>query len=163
MRSDLEKLKELISDSTVVVCVGNELRRDDGVGPYIANKLKEKGFNNVINAGTNPEFFTNELTNSRIKRIIFIDGIIGLNKPGDIIITPIEELKSKNVVILTTHNIPLTLIANYIKFFNPEVKIFLLGIQIKDTSFGRGLSKEVREAADKIVETILASYKTTLI
>jgi hydrogenase 3 maturation protease len=64
--------------------IGNELRGDDGLGPYIINRLKDKFNNNIINTNTNnidnSNHYSNEIEGKyeeeyedKNEDIIFID------------------------------------------------------------------------------------------
>ena len=68
------QLKNFLQDceKLIVLGVGNELKCDDGVGPFIINKLKEENIENknllFINAETVPEKTFNPLGSGEKER-----------------------------------------------------------------------------------------------
>ena len=78
--SDCEKL--------IVLGIGNELKSDDGIGPFIINKLKNENIENdnilFIDTKTVPENFTGKIRKENPTHLIIVDAcLMGLN-PGDI-------------------------------------------------------------------------------
>ena len=148
-------LTKFLDRNTLIFCIGNELRHDDGVGPYIANKLIKKGYSNVLNAGQSPENYVNFLIESNYSKILIIDSVTGLDKPGDItFFEGIEGFSSINVSLITTHNIPLPFLLRYVKLRKRELRIGFIGIQVKDVSLGIGLSNEVLISANIVINLI---------
>jgi len=148
LRSELEKIENFI-----VVGIGNPLKGDDIVGTLVAEKLIEKSFKDkVINAEAVPENFIDEMISKNPDVIIFVDAIDAGLKPGSILVEELEKAKERNY-IFTSHNIPLTLLLNYVKKrLSKNVKAYLVGIQVYETGLGSTPHPKVLEAVKKLVD-----------
>lgn len=151
------------------VAVGNDYRRDDGVGLYIYKNICKaiKGKNIIktnngdstsiiefFNAGSIIENYVFDLIAKEPKKIIIIDAANFSQKTGDVGIFNIGNLPDTS---LSTHNIPLSVIISVIKS-EINTEIVFLGIQYEDISFGEELSKYVRFSADKVVDFIFSLF-----
>ena len=67
-----------------IMCVGNDLRGDDGLGPYIADKITDKINEDilVINTGSQPESFLNVVKREGITHCLIIDAVEFHDEPG---------------------------------------------------------------------------------
>ena len=129
------------------MCIGNIDGGDDGVGPYIAEHLKQDF--NVIDCGTIPENYTSVVKKEKPDNLIIIDAVeMGL-EPGSIRIVPEEKI---GVMHISTHGIPLSVLIGYLK--NYVKNIILIGVQPKDMS--GEISKIVKKNADKLIEILRA-------
>lgn len=133
----------------LVMCIGNRDGGDDAVGPYIADKLKEKesiGFL-VLDCGIVPENYTSVVKRHKPRNLIIIDAVdMGLD-PGDIRIVPKEKI---GVMHISTHGIPLSVLIGYLEAHVEN--IFFIGIQPKNMF--NGITSSVRKSGDKLVELI---------
>jgi hydrogenase 3 maturation protease len=150
-----DKHKQILSSSdglSIFITVGNVLRRDDGVGPYIYESLE--GFyrkhNNVcfINAANRPEIIVEDVIAKKPDKIIIIDSANFEGKPGEVEFFGIENIPDTS---LSTHNIPLSVVAAILASETGS-KIHILGIQMINVGLGEGLSKEIKRSADEIIE-----------
>lgn len=102
--------------------IGNELKYDDGVGPFIISKLNNEDLNEnilLINAQTVPENFTGKIRKENPSHIIIIDAcLMGLN-PGDYQIVNSDEFTN---IGISTHSMSLSY---FVKFLNQDNVIFL--------------------------------------
>lgn len=136
---------------TIILGIGNTLKGDDGVGPYIISKIKNI---DAIDAGTVPENYIQKIIDSKPDEIIIIDAIDFGGKPGDI--KWFTEIDSENISI-STHNLPPGFFIDFIKEqTGAEIKI--IAIQPKGIKFNTSLSEEVKESADKLVEELCTRY-----
>jgi hydrogenase 3 maturation protease len=135
------EVKKLLQGKIVIVGVGNELRGDDGVGVYIANRLKRR---NVINAGVAPENFIGKIKKMKPERIVILDALDFGGKPGEVKI--VDARKTKGLKI-STHSLPLSF---FCKLFE-NIGIYLIGIQPKLNDFGSEMSREVRDSANGLI------------
>jgi len=151
----------------VIIGVGNVLKGDDGIGVYVAEKLKEYikkveqrskedkiggriGMVVAINCGTTPENYTSIIRKSSPDRLILVDAAdLGLS-PGSYRIIPSEKL---GVMCISTHNMPLSLFKSYVDQFCQD--IVLVGIQPERMDFNVTLSSAVRRGGDQIVKLII--------
>ena len=145
-------LKEILKKKLAVLGVGSELRGDDGVGPYLSEKLS--GFNREsflsINGDLVPENFTRDLRKFQPDNVIIIDAAF-MEKPiGEIEIITINEVTG---ISFSSHSMSLSVLGKYL---SKEIgaNIYILGIQAAYIDFGKEISPKVRESADKIFEII---------
>ena len=105
--------------------IGNELKYDDGVGPFIISKLNKLNLNEnvlLINAQTVPENFTGKIRKENPSNIILIDAcLMGLN-PGDYKIVNNEDFSN---IGISTHSMSLSY---FVKFLNND-NILFMGIE----------------------------------
>ncbi len=132
----------------VLMGVGNELWGDDAIGIYIARNFKKDGWI-TIDCGTVPEDFTSEIKRISPQLLVIIDAAQMNLEPGEIRIVPKEKIPK---VTFSTHGMPLSILMNYLKPFTG--RIILIGIQPKNMKFGTYLSKEIRDAGDKLMEVL---------
>jgi hydrogenase 3 maturation protease len=153
--NDAIKKAFLASDGIypVIVTIGNDLRNDDRIGLYIAEKLadiREKKFF-LINAGMKPENIIDDVVSLNPVKVIFIDAANFGGAPGEIKIIQKEDLSE---FILSTHVFPLGAIAKIIED-DTHAEVIFVCIQIKDASFGETISKEVLNSANAIIDYLL--------
>lgn len=138
----------------VILGVGNDLKSDDGVGPYIIEQLQGQIPENIelINASTVPENFISHLIESRPDFILIIDAALMKAKPGTIRLIDKDTIGG---IAFSTHQLPLTFFIEYLLNEIP-VNILVLGIQPLTDKFGQPLSQPIQEAAQQIIDGILA-------
>ena len=151
MMDTIKKAFNFKGDRPLIVCLGNEFRNDDGVGPYIASRINNKGIP-LINAGEVFENYLTEIINYRPTDIVIIDAALFGGSVGDVEI--LDEKKLATSKIISTHSLPVTALIDIIRADVKDVNITILGIQVYDTGFGQKISDEVRSSADAIVEFI---------
>ena len=146
-------LKEFITDAEkiAILGIGNDLRTDDGLGPYIVNAIKFDHPDVMIeNVGSVPEGFARPLAEFGAKRILMIDAADMQKVPGHI------ELVTKNRIggiNISTHSMPLSFLMMYLEQETGGESI-LLGVQPKNLQFGEGLTEEIQEVSDNIISSI---------
>ena len=136
----------------VILGVGSELRRDDGVGLEITRRLKRNvpDFVKLIECGTVPESFVDPISKWRPTHILIIDSAEMGKPPGTA-----ELINAENIggITLSTHHMPLSILIKYLEG-TTGAKTILLGIQPQDIAFGEGLTKIIQKTAKKIVKTL---------
>ncbi len=132
----------------LILCIGNQEGGDDGIGPYIAERLKHKSsYDMVLDCGTIPENYTGIIKRQKPKILIIIDAAEMNLPPGEIRIIPREKLGTMH---LSTHGIPLSV---FIKYLENEVPcIILIGIQ-PETMQG-ALSDPVKKSGDDLIKLL---------
>ena len=131
------------------VGVGNVLKKDDGVGVYISKNLKETQNIKILTVEVSIENYIGKINSVNPDILILIDSLDFDQAPGHYDMLPIEKI---NGYTTNTHNITLDKVS---ELFNSQV--YILGVQPKTIQFGEGLSKEVRNAADNIIEEIISN------
>ena len=136
----------------VIIAVGNPLRGDDGVGPYISSKIKAQNTNEaqnyntkIINAEERPENIIDEVVALNPSRVIIIDSANFGGIPGEARIISEDEISD---VVLSTHMFPLRAISKIIEE-DTGAKV-----QQKTIEIGSKMSNEVVKIADEIIDII---------
>ena len=151
-RDSLRKVVENIrgGKTIAIVGLGNVLRRDDGIGVYVASKLKNLLRNvsgvEVILAEDRVDYAAKELEELKPGLIIVIDAMEFHGKPGEVRVVRLEDVEEPYAY---THRIPMKTI---FKLTGIEVPTYVLGIQVVSREFGEGLSEEVKAAGDELAE-----------
>jgi len=157
LSQDIEsKLRNWLRDARriVVVGVGNPLRRDDSVGVYVAGRLKNALHSqkvNVLECETVPENFLGNIERVRPSHVIVVDAAETGLGPGNVILT---ELGEAHDLTISSHNIPLSVFGEYLRR-SIDAKVVLLGIQPERVEFGEGLTRRLKEAAERVTGIFL--------
>lgn len=143
-----DKLKNWLSDArkVVVTGIGNPLRKDDSVGVTVVENLRGKVSQCVylIECETVPESFIGPITRFEPTHVLLIDAGLLNQKPGSSRLVDPDKMAEQTAI--STHALPLQIFCEYLAK-TTGAKIALLVIQPKDTSFGEGLTAELKEAA----------------
>jgi len=138
-----------------LVTVGNILRSDDGVGPYIAARLKGRKNLYLVDGGICLERFSlKKLAPHKIERLTIIDAVDFRGSPGEIRLLDLDEVRE---VCFTTHQLPLTWLVRSLKA-TQNLPVHFLGIQPAVLSIGQELSPPVRKAAEKIIRFLKRKF-----
>jgi hydrogenase 3 maturation protease len=140
----------------VLMVIGNSLRQDDGVGPFIAACLQAADLGasplngrswQVIDAGSEPEDYFDEIIARRPDYLLIIDAAHFGGYAGEARLIGKSEVSDYT---LSTHVFPLRALWELVEQEIP-VAIRLIGIQPVRCELGEGLSAAVRRTADRLV------------
>ena len=141
-------------EKLIVLGVGNKLKSDDGVGPFIINKLKAENIENknllFIDAQTVPENFTGKIRKEKPTHLIIVDACLMDSDPGDMQIVNKYEFAD---IGISTHSMSLSFFVRYLEK-DTDFRIIFVGIEPKTMDFGNAPTPKVQEAADKFIETL---------
>jgi len=138
-----------------IIGVGNLLRRDDGIGIVLLEKLIEKKSDlpegiEYIDGGTGG---MNLLHMLALFDVALIIDAVNLNgKPGESKLFKSEDVCSKKSSInISTHESDILKIINLSKELGevPD-ELFIFGVQPKDTSSGNSLSSELQRSVESL-------------
>lgn len=153
-------------EKLIVLGIGNELRYDDGVGPFIISNLNRHKLSDkvlLINAQTVPENFTGKIRIENPSHIIIIDACLMGLAPGEFKVVNEEEFAN---IGISTHSMSLSY---FVRFLNNDNILFIgiepqslelidqdslgvLGADLMD--FNGELTENVRRSADELVELL---------
>jgi len=144
----IENLRSLLdsNNSILFVGIGNILKKDDGIGVYISNKIKTSDRIQSLTVEQSIENYIGKINSLNPDLLILIDCVNFNEKPGYTDLIPVPQLLDHTT---NTHNISLGKIS---ELFNMPVNV--LGIQPQNVSFGEGFSSVVKKSADKIISVI---------
>jgi hydrogenase 3 maturation protease len=146
-------LKEFISGAKriAILGIGNDLRTDDGLGPFIVNSLGIKDSDIMIeNVGSVPEGFARPLAEFGAECVILIDAADMRKPPGHIELVTKERIGG---ISISTHSMPLSLLMMYLEQ-QTGGKTILIGVQPKSIQFGEGLNPEIQSVAEWIISML---------
>ena len=144
-----------------ILGIGNDLKADDGIGPYIIDQLQNQNPPHIelINASTVPENFMSHLIESRPHLILLIDAALMQAEPGTIRLIDKDTIGG---VAFSSHQLPLTFFIEYLENNLTTTTILILGIQPLTDEFTLPLSEHVQQAADEIITTLTQLFTQTL-
>jgi len=159
LNESLKKLDQYGIQKRSVRCVfmtaGNAFRCDDGIGQYLAVQLAPvlRGCDwiRLIDAGTTPENYIDEVISFAPQLVVFLDAANFGGKTGEFVL--IEDETALPQSASSTHAIPLNLIAALIKT-ECDCAVVYIGIQAEDMQPGQALTQNVKAAADLFVMEI---------
>ena len=142
-------------EKLIVLGVGNELKSDDGVGPFIINKLKEENIENnkrllFINAKTVPENFTGKIRKENPTHIIIVDACLMGCEPGEMKI--VNRYDFANIGI-STHSMSLSFFVRYLEKDN-DFRITFVGIEPETMDWGEKPTPKVEKTAYEFIDTL---------
>ncbi|HUG12720.1 MAG TPA: hydrogenase maturation protease [Opitutaceae bacterium] len=134
----------------LVIGYGNTLRRDDGVGPRVAEAIEEKKLPRVWTLSLPQLAPEHGECLSRVKVVIFVDAAIDV---GEVRLRSLKPATSSRV---TTHAVSApTVLAIAREYFDRAPRAWMLTIPGSDFSFGEELSPVASKAVDKAVAKIV--------
>ncbi|MFO7992186.1 MAG: hydrogenase maturation peptidase HycI [Thermoplasmata archaeon] len=128
--------------------VGNDIRGDDAIGELIAREFEKEGWE-TIDCGTVPENVIPHVEEDTYDTVIIVDAAHLKLEPGEIRIVPRDRL---GVFTMSTHAMPLSLV---MEFLDRRVgEVILIGIQPKDMSLKEGMTEELTDAKDRLMDIL---------
>lgn len=143
-------------NTTIIIGVGNTLRRDDGIGPIIIKELEKLNLTNVdlLDGGTDGLTLLDYLPN--YSQAIIIDAVnMGLPPATVKVFTPEEVRVNIKSDALSTHGFGLAEVITLKEQLDIKTKLIIVGIEPVDISFGENLSAEIQAKIPEIRGHIL--------
>ena len=146
MIRELQYLLEDPGKEILFAGVGNVLKHDDGVGVFIAQNIKGRDGISVLVVEMGIENHLGKINSLAPDILVIIDACDFGRAPGFTRLAAVSEMKEMTT---NTHNISL---AKLSELFN--MPVYILGIQPADISFGEGMTRQVRWAAEIIIRKL---------
>jgi hydrogenase maturation protease len=143
-----EELKDFIDDKTAIMGIGSKLKTDDGVGVFIAEKLKNIDFDNVIVAEATPEHWLGFLTKKKFEKLLIIDSVLFGGEIGEIKLLSLHEISKRFGL---THSSSLHLFYDFISGEGNIKELKVLAIMPESLDVGESLSPVVERSAGEII------------
>jgi len=139
-----------------VIGMGNTLRRDDAIGLIILESLlrfyRIEGID-YLNSGSASFDLIHRLEDYEVALII--DGINAGLDVGEVKISELKDIEHEiDGSIISTHELNLKNVFELSKELRIKTKIYVVGIQVKDTSFGESLSEPLKNKVDEIAKKV---------
>ncbi|MBU0591915.1 hydrogenase maturation protease [Candidatus Micrarchaeota archaeon] len=144
-----QKLKEtVVGKRILILCVGNELKADDGLGKYVFDRLATK---DKIYCGEMPENFIGVIKKREPQPevIMIIDAVDFNATPGEIVFAGVDEFEKQS---LSTHSLSFTIMKKM--FDDRKIEIVVLGVQPKSLEFGHNMNNEISESVDILIKEL---------
>ncbi len=154
---------------TAIMGFGNPVRSDDAIGIYVIEELQKK-----IGEHTSISIFDMGTAAFEVlfglkghQKIILVDAVINSNEPvGSLFKVPAEEVlqaPEENPLVFL-HSMKWSQALSYAKKilldeYPEDIQVYLIAVE--NTKLEVELSKEVKEAGDKVVNLILEELKVS--
>ena len=150
------QLKAFLNDfeKLIILGVGNELKSDDGVGPFIIKNLMAENIESdrllLIDSGTVPENFTGKIRKENPSHVIIVDSCLMGCRPGDIRIVDKDDFTN---IGISTHSMSLSYFVKYLER-DTDFKIIFVGIEPETMDWGANPTENVEKAAFDFIKII---------
>lgn len=150
------QLSEFLNDfdKLIVLGVGNELKSDDGVGPFIIKRLIEEKIENdrflLINAETVPENFTGKIRKENPSHVIIVDACLMGCMPGEIRIVDKKDFAD---IGISTHSMSLSYFVKYLEM-DTDFKVIFVGIEPETMDWGENPTPKVEKTAHEFIKML---------
>ena len=153
----LPAIERLAREKTCFVGMGNYLKRDDAVGLYIVDGIRDRigsGPVTAMNVEDVLENYVFRIAEGDSDNVVIVDAVQSGGEEGSVVFGTLEEFREL-IDNYSTHKLALFLSGKV--FAEYDKKAWLLGVEVRDTEFGTGLTDRVKKSADSIRD-ILLSY-----
>lgn len=135
---------------TLLITIGNPLRADDGLGPFVGESVNFKSSEcRVINAYTTPENIAQTAINFRPEKIVLLDAAHFGGRPGELRIIPLEHINQ--AAVISTHSFPLSVTFSVVRE-DTGAELVALGVEPASMEYEEGLTPAVKESALRLIE-----------
>jgi hydrogenase maturation protease len=154
-----------LSSKVAVIGLGNTLRRDDGIGIAVLESLLthfECKAIDYLNFGTASFDLVYRLKD--YETALLIDGIDAGLPAGELRIFTLDKVSyvlSEDPI--SSHELNLKGLFQLCEKLKIKTRIYVAGIQVKDISFGEGLSAELAALQDQLTAKITDFITSTLL
>jgi hydrogenase 3 maturation protease len=142
--------KDIFKGRTVFVGIGNELRSDDGIGPLVIERLRDRVDCTCINAGQVPENSFGAIVKEQPDTVVIIDAVQLFMKPGSYQLLKEEDILKTG---FSTHTLSPAVFMQYLREAS-DADVYLLGVQPRSTELGQGLTAPLEDSLDELVNLI---------
>lgn len=144
-----------------IIGIGNPLRKDDGIGIVLLERLQKKKVpKNIeyIDGGTGGMNLLHHL--ARFDTVLILDAVDFHGTPGEMHLFSLQDIQKKTMPFFSsTHETDFLTIINLSKELKELPKhLIIVGIQPSDVSYGKGLTT----ALESVLNDLLNSIQKTL-
>ncbi|WP_458455745.1 hydrogenase maturation peptidase HycI [Methanobrevibacter sp.] len=135
----------------IILGVGNELKSDDGVGPFIVKQLMNDNVESdnvmLIDSGTVPENFTGKIRKENPTHILIVDACLMGLSPGEMKIVDKDDFVN---IGISTHSMSLSYFVKYLEM-DTDFKIIFVGIEPETMDWGAKPTSIVEKTAYEFI------------
>ncbi len=139
-----------------VLCVGNLLLRDEGVGVHVARELLKMDLPpnvRVVDGGTEGFGLLDFIWES--DRLIVVDAVRGGQEPGTLYRFRPEDVKEGRQLRLSFHDMSLLDVLKISEFADRRPETVILGVEPARLDMGMELSPEVSRKLPRLIQMVL--------
>ncbi|MFC2019759.1 HyaD/HybD family hydrogenase maturation endopeptidase [Chloroflexota bacterium] len=147
----------------VVMGVGNELLKDEGVGVHVVRALRQETppgdiSLDIIDGGTTPEAF---LLVEAAHKLILVDAVSGGGEPGAVYRFGPDDIIASGKFAVSAHQVDLMMSLDMMKLSGSKPdEVVIIGIEPKEIDWGMELSPQLREKLPKILKVVMEELKS---
>jgi len=145
-----EQLASRIQGEVVVMGLGNPCRGDDAAGGLVAMQIRDAPGVYAIDAQDVPENHWRQVVNQRPDTIIMVDSVNLYSTPGSVALLDKDRIAG---YWPTTHRMPIKVLIGYFER-ETHARIFLIGIQPRQTDFMQSVSPEVQASIAGVADVL---------
>jgi hydrogenase 3 maturation protease len=140
----------LLSGTSLVVGVGNELRGDDGLGPALVKRLSQGHRASCLDAGGGLENHVGSIARRRPGMVLLVDAVHLGRPPGAWEVLGPADLEG---LVTSTHDVPLQMLCELIAA-ESGAEVRVLGVQPERLLLGEPLSPGIERTLERLEELI---------
>ena len=142
----------------LIIGIGNDYRGDDGVGVFVAGRLREMGLPDIETREARGEGTELMTIWQGVETVIVVDAVYSKSEPGRVFRFEIgkDELQSAIFRGHSSHAFGLAEAINLASNLGSlPNKLIIYGIEGKSFETGEGLSVEIKKAAELVISKIV--------
>ncbi len=154
-------IAKVMREKTCIVGIGNYIRKDDAVGLYLADSLRESlgsGDVEIVNAEDIIESYVFEIAEKPCENVVVVDALSSQSEPGSVVFGRLLEF-DEVLHDFSTHKLSLKLAGKI--WEEKGKKVYLLGIEAADLDYGKGLTDTVKKSADMLKDIVVSTIIST--
>jgi len=143
----------------VILGVGNELLKDEGIGVHIARRLEDApsppgATLEVIDGGTLPDVL---LSLEGVDRLVVVDAVQGGSEAGAIYRFGPEDIAADRMAVTSPHQVSfLDCLWMLERLGQGPGEVVIIGVEPEDIGWGLQLSATLQQRVPQIIRTVLS-------
>lgn len=151
-----EHLAEVLTDRSIIVCVGNEICGDDGAGPAIARRIAGKGPWQVLDVQSVPESFLMKIVQAGPDTVMVVDALDFGAAAGAVELFAADAVTGQGP---STHGPAPIAFLDLLNMMHPCRRV-ILGIQPVTGEFGQEMTEPVKAAVEMVARGFLLAAES---
>ncbi len=148
----VEHLDEIVTDSTAIICVGNDICGDDALGAVVAKRLKDAEVPwDVYDTRGVPESFLMKIISRKPDSVVVVDALHFGATVGTVDLFEPSQITGQGP---STHGPAPIAFLDMLQMMHP-CRRWVLGVQPEKVDFGTEMCSQVADAAEMIVRAFL--------
>jgi len=148
-------LNEFLTNRSIILCLGNELRGDDSFGVKLAERISGKLKDiRVIKAGTVPENYVGSILKESVEKVLIVDVAEIGTKPGEFKIVNPDKIRNLNI---STHDSSVKMAIDYL-FYNGIKEIKCLLIQACSSNIGEEMTPRLKKTLNTLTDYLVKKF-----